>query len=371
MQRRTLAVPTLLLCATVPAVAQTFVVDAAGGGAFTSVAAAIAVVPDGAVLLVRPGGYAGFTLNGKGLTILADPGAALLSSITISGTSASQPVRVRGFTGNSAGVTVSSCTGPVHLQDIRPVPATPSPLAVTQCSQVLVERCDFHGPWSGGCVVVSNCAAVAFVETSIRAVIGMGLSATSSDVLLVDASVHGGTTVSMAVVGNGIDLGYVGTSSVRLLGTTSVSAGGSLHPAYLPVAIGGYGSVAIGPAAVAATFGASLSVTPAAEAALTVTGGALGTATGATLRGDAGALGVLVLGIPGPALPFAGQAGGVWVDPASAVTVAAGVFGPALAANVTLPPNPLLLAQSFAWQGLTWSPGSGFAASNPGWFTIR
>lgn len=59
--------------------AQTFVVDAAGGPGsnFTDIAAAVAAVPDGATLLVRPGSHGGFAIAGKGIALLAQPGAVV------------------------------------------------------------------------------------------------------------------------------------------------------------------------------------------------------------------------------------------------------------------------------------------------------
>ena len=52
--------------------AQTYVVDAAGGGNFTDLPQAIAAVPSGAVLRVRAGKYSTFVLAHKSLSILGD-----------------------------------------------------------------------------------------------------------------------------------------------------------------------------------------------------------------------------------------------------------------------------------------------------------
>lgn len=57
---KTTALPILpLLCALMPA--QTYVVAAAGGGNFTDLPQAVAAVPSGATLHVKPGNYTGFT----------------------------------------------------------------------------------------------------------------------------------------------------------------------------------------------------------------------------------------------------------------------------------------------------------------------
>ncbi|HEX6812687.1 MAG TPA: hypothetical protein VF384_13755, partial [Planctomycetota bacterium] len=102
---------------------QTYVVDAAGGPAanFTSIAAAVAAVPDGSVLVVRSGTYAGFTIDNKGLTVLADPGVVMqsLQSIAIQNTTATQGVVLRNLV-LSDGISCTSCAGPVLLDEIRP-----------------------------------------------------------------------------------------------------------------------------------------------------------------------------------------------------------------------------------------------------------
>jgi pectin methylesterase-like acyl-CoA thioesterase len=63
--------------------AQTFVVDAANGpGAhFTEITAALQAVPEGAVLRVRAGDYASFTIDGRSVTVLGEPGAVVRSLV--------------------------------------------------------------------------------------------------------------------------------------------------------------------------------------------------------------------------------------------------------------------------------------------------
>ena len=78
------------------AVAQTFVVDAGNGPGtnFTSIAAAVATVPEGATLLVRSGSYAGFAVT-RGVTILGDSGVAITGPVQVTATTALQPVTLR------------------------------------------------------------------------------------------------------------------------------------------------------------------------------------------------------------------------------------------------------------------------------------
>ncbi len=56
------------------ALAGVIVVDAAGGGSFTQIQQAINAAVDGDTILVKPGSYAGFSIDGKALTVVGDVG---------------------------------------------------------------------------------------------------------------------------------------------------------------------------------------------------------------------------------------------------------------------------------------------------------
>ena len=79
----------------------------------TDLPAAVASVPDGAVLLVRAGTYSSFTITAKGLTVLAEPATDVSGSIRVENTLAGQDVvlerlnhRVRAAVVNCAGTVV-------------------------------------------------------------------------------------------------------------------------------------------------------------------------------------------------------------------------------------------------------------------------
>src|SRR5262249_28568925 len=148
-----------LLLATV-ASAQTFVVDQANGPGtnFTTLVAAVAAVPDGAVLLVRPGTYAGFAISQKGLLVLADPGVTLSSDVTVSNTAPQQQTLLRGFVWTSNNVVsgpaflrLASCQGAVAVEAMStPTPnfacagaVFPCPKAVyaTACAALMFRSC--------------------------------------------------------------------------------------------------------------------------------------------------------------------------------------------------------------------------------------
>jgi hypothetical protein len=78
------AVLSLALCASLASsvLANTYIVDANGGGQFTDIQTAISAAQDGDVILVHPGQYASFTLD-KGLVIVGYGGVDTLGTTQI------------------------------------------------------------------------------------------------------------------------------------------------------------------------------------------------------------------------------------------------------------------------------------------------
>lgn len=124
-----LLAPVLL---SLPASAQAIhVVDAAGGGDFTSLLVAVQAAGDGDLLLVRAGLYiGGFTIDGRSLTIAAETGATprvvaaggggTPTHVTVSNLAAHQSVVLQGLELEVRnGLRVEDCAGPVLLQDCR------------------------------------------------------------------------------------------------------------------------------------------------------------------------------------------------------------------------------------------------------------
>src|SRR5262249_55453854 len=95
------------------------------------------------------------------------------------------------------------------------------------------------------------------------------------------------------------------------------------------------------------------------------------TATTATLRAPAGQLGALLLGFPMQPAALPGLVDEVWIDPASAVLLASGVFaGAPLTANVAVPNAALFLGTRLAWQGATFDATAGLQLGDPAAITI-
>jgi hypothetical protein len=352
-----------MLLLTTLGTAQTYIVDAAGGtgSQFTSIAAAVATVPSGAVLQVRAGTYAPFSIVGKGLSILGLGGVQISGTffapvtITVSGTSGSQSVVLRDLflsvpLGGPHRIDCNSCQGPVFIQRVGmdTTYGAAREIRAQLCSQVFVEA---SGPFasSQGGAGIDLLGSKAVIHSCVSQSGGAGLRANISQLQITDCTLGGLPTLSL------------NAATVRIAGTSTLLQG-------LGPTINGSGTVLVDPAVV--IMGTStVSYTVAGQSTVAATGGSLGTPVNATMRGPAGHLGVLYLGRLGPPQPLAGFQHDSWLAAGSGVAGALGVFGPPLTSSVLVPANPLLLGSLFVWQGATYDPVAGFAASIPALFT--
>lgn len=342
---------------------QTYVVAAAGGPGvnFTSIAAAVAAVPDGAVLLVRAGTYAGFAINSKGLTVLADPGVGVQGTIQIINTTATQAVVLRNLE-MIAFIDCLSCAGPVLLDQIGSVPTSGGLLWVRQCSQVMATSSVFRGGGTQSAVSVIS-SQLAFVNSSADVVApsygaGIWVNQSGSRVQVVSSVVQ--TMIGAAIA---VDVG----NDVRLLGSSTVTA----PPGPNNYAISSYLSTVRRASTVSlnGTVQASSMVTVDDES-LSGTGGALGGSVSATLNGANGNIALLVLGVTRTPLFLPGIIDSWWLDPAVSASVALAVQSGPLTATVPIPPTPALQGELFGFQGLFLTP-TGLSVSNPYRFVIR
>jgi hypothetical protein len=134
-----------------------------------------------------------------------------------------------------------------------------------------------------------------------------------------------------------------------------------------PFAISGSGTLRIDPGVAVTGPVTGVTVLPVPLPVVTANGGPIGTTATATMRGPAGHLGVLLLGVASAPVTLPGLVDDVWLAP-GAVSMAAGVFGAPLAAGVAVPGNPLLLGSRFGWQGVTLDPSGALALTNPSLF---
>jgi len=158
---RTWLTSLLVICgATLSAGAQqVHVVDAGGAGDFTAIQPAVDAAAAGDVLLIRGGSYAGATLSGKPLALIAEPDSTVevLTQIFIEGLPANtvcllSGIDVHGGDGASEpALLAEACAGTLWLQscEFRGSHATPGfaddGAIFDACADVVLLRSDFRG----------------------------------------------------------------------------------------------------------------------------------------------------------------------------------------------------------------------------------
>ena len=358
-----------LLAIGAAAAAQTFVVDASNGpGAnFTDLPAAVAAVPDGAVLDVRPGSYSPFAIASKGLSVIFQPGALVqgpvLTLVSVTGTSAQQTVLLRGLQVatyfGSGQVQFTNCQGLLLLEDFNHAVGSNPTLAATNCIQLHAVRCHFGDSQGFGSYNQLDHSSVVMCNSSFvgRSGPGSGLFTIACQLQLIDTSVAvSGFPSGPAISMQGGDLRMVGGSTYSFLSGFGIS---------------GTGTARIDPSV--ALFGGPPSISPSLQAtfptmpAVTATGGALGTSVTVDLRGPAGDFGALLAGLPGPPLSFPGIADPSWMLPGTEVVCASTILaaGTRLSIFVPVPNLASLRGTRIVWQGASFSAANGLQASNP------
>ncbi len=266
-----------------PLRADVIVVDGAGGGDFTTLAAAVAAASDGDTLLIRgPGPYFGSVFNaGKALEFIGEPGGvSFFGGIEIDNVPAGKRVVVRGLTmqaafGPHAGVWLHDNDGSVWIENCTAkggkgigqhhgcVSGVSHPggagLLVENSDAVVVVRCELTGgngddwwyqpPLStvnyrtdggpGARIVASNVALFESTLTAGHGGLGAalcgpdahggdGLSVAGAMLLISACAAAGGLPGSGAVATGGDGLVIDGASLVqRLGGTLSAGPGGT------------------------------------------------------------------------------------------------------------------------------------------------
>ena len=97
------------------------------------------------------------------------------------------------------------------------------------------------------------------------------------------------------------------------------------------------------------------------------TGGSLGASVTTTVRGPAGDVGALLVGLPGPPLQFPGFADALWLQPGteSVCTFAAFAAGTSLAATYAVPNLQVIRGLRLCWHGVSFGATNGLQVSNP------
>ncbi len=383
----------LLLAAGLPA--QTFVVDASNGAGahFTTIAAAASAVPDGATLLLRPGVYGPFQIQGKGLTLLGGPGvevanpSAPAGGVAIGPTSVAQPVVLRGITLTDMhqNLTVTDCAGLVVLEDIadgtRPAVFLPTLLTITRSPQVTMRGLNLAigSVWSVDSHIVIESSTILGVDAFYGGAPRSPREAVSlqgGSLQVTGCTLEGGHGDPMIFFGSNRGAIAASNAELRLRAPARLTAG---HSPNMPVAaaITGNGALRLDPAvvlvshaanAIAAGITVQVLTMPAVLATSASPGGTLQAAAASPIGGFV----ALILGLPGPPVQVFGIPEAFWIDPATAICPAFGVpqSGAPLTAAIPLPNQPGLLGARVAWQAVA-AEGAGLTASNPSIALVR
>ena len=378
--------------------AQTFVVDIANGpGAdFPTLTAAVAAVPDGAVLLVRPGAYAGFTLTARGLTVLADPGVDLTSPLVIGNTAPHQAIVLRGLVWPSAAairanafLELGQCQGPVLVEAcVTPdpylcfVPPCPAALVATACSQVLCQDCVFGGPsrLEATNAVFANCSLIdhdcLLCSSGSPNAPTRALQATDSVVQLRGCTVAGGNGSAYGPGGvpNGAGILLI-RSDLRLVGSSVSSGMGPLE--WGGNAIHG-SSAALRRDPTTVLTARSLPILNVADTVrampgLRSSGASLGGSVTAATETAVGDLVVLVVGFGGTPAMVPGFEDAFWLDPTAHSFFAVGVqqSGASVQGTISVPPAANLRGVWLLWHAACFGPVTGMQNSNPAVTLVR
>lgn len=371
--------------------AQSYVVDVNNGPGtnYTSIAAAVAAVPDGATLLVRPGDYGSFAIAGKGLTILGSGtvrvmGAAGSSAITVQSTNPTQRVVLAGLASLAAGTFLSAdnCLGPLLLEELSagyafPYPAAEAPPAVSlgQCHQVMlrdVVSAEGHLYSEAQDLALERCAftgvsAQVYVFTITRPA-KPGLILAAGTATIAASALTGGEgswiwAVGPVPAGPGISL----SASARVMGSSQIRAGAGYST--VP-AVSGAGVLRLDPATVVQPAGlpASLIVTVAPQPEVAGTSAPIGGTLSATAVAQGGQFVVLVHGLPWFPYAVAGIADPFWIDPL--FFAVAGFGTTTVTSTIAVPPAAGLRGITIAWQAVV-SSGGELIASNPSWTLVQ
>lgn len=353
-------------------VGQTFLVDANNGPGtqFTDLPAAVAVVPDGATLDVRPGNYSPFALQGRSLRILAVPGATVLTQFANTSASFSNlpptgTVLVKGlafarFPLGGSRISVSGCQGSVLLEDVTETGTLRLQIDIANSTHVQIRDA------TGVSTLVAANSNVVLVGGTY------GAAGFSNPPIAIDAS-NGSMQILDAVVSGSVSQGSILNAairlqggSLRLLGHTSLSPGLQVTAP----AVTGVGAVRIEPTVTltGASLPSSLHVLTATMVSLTAS--RQGNVVNANVQTTAGLLVATALSLPAGPSWLSGIADPIWLDGNALSFVGLGIANPTLTASVPVPPG-LSSSIRATFQAIAIDQTGLMQVSNPSFVILR
>ena len=357
----------------VAANAQTFVVDVNNGPGtdFTTMHSATATVPSGSVLLVRAGAYDGFTIDGKSMRVLAQPGVLLQPSqgnrIDIVNLAANQQVLISNFSCTSSpGVPAcevrgANCQGRILLDDwqlVAPLQSSFSVFEFSDCDQVVIRSLQrapgarASASFDQGNTVLEQCS------------FGFGFVWGLGDTIIVTGGTMQMTDCFADVQGIAPNHAvFLNNAALRVGGASDLTGAIGGAPQF---AIGGTGTVRVDPSV---TFG-SMAIAPSLAATTVampqVVSSFAGGQAQAVLDGPLQQLGALLVALPGPVSTLPGIVDAFWLDASSTLFLGFGVMAPGSPVTSSFPWNgsfgpgiPVI------WQGLSFDVVGGFQISPP------
>lgn len=386
--------------------AQTYVVDAGNGPGtqFTNLTAAVAAVPDGATLIVRPGAYGPIDLDGKGLTIVGGPGVQLNSILSpviqVKNLAAHQSFALRGASMGWAFQTwqahFANNAGRVLLEEFQYDNAAspylgsfgnppPSGIRVENCAQVFLHGCSVRAndavDASGSNVDIDGCQLAGTGTTVVvyhQPVFAgtPGLKLANCTVRMAASSVAGGPGAlpnmppSVAAA--------MSASSLFLGANSTLAAGTPIGFTTAVAAVAGAGTLVQDPLSTLVPTGGAAAVAGTVQAStrpwpsVTSSGGQLGANAQVAVRGAVGELAVLCVSFPGSAWSDPRVQGQIWLDSALLQVAALGVqgSGSSVTFNTGMPNTAALVGRPRAWQAVSWSSQFGMQASNASMFVL-
>ncbi len=354
-----------------PGVAQVFVVDIANGpGAdFTSIDAAVAAVPDDAVLQVRAGTYPAFAIRAKSLSVLCDPGVSVSSlfqqPVVVERLAAHQRVGIRGLSWSNAlgpgGMLCQDCAGSVVLDGCRADGTTSSSggyVRAVRCDALLLRASELQALSSG--------FAALDLEATDAEVSGGSLGGGSAAFVARGGSRLQITGAALRGPGFGLAVAHLDRSDCVVHGATLFEGAVAGWPAAL--AVDGTGRVVVDPDTQYRNvspplFGAGLVISMRSVPRLEASTGSAGGQAQATLAVPVGGFGALLVGMPTAPQIVSGLLDPVWLAP-GAVLVSMGP-APQVRGGYAVPPGSAVLGYPVGWQGAVIDAAGQLAVSNP------
>lgn len=348
----------LLIC-TAALPAQTFTVGGAGA-AYPDIATAVAAVPSGAVLDVRPGQYGPFTIDQKSITVLGGPGVEISSFVAVARVEnllAGQQVTLQGLLFRSAisnsRVFVLSNQGQIVLDGLTSANLGVE-LSVQDSEDVRIRRCIFQPAGPTPAIRARN-SSLRITNSTLDGRGGLGLENSTADLTDCMASAS------------------ILSPTVQLTNAHVTLRGACTLQAINFATINGSGSVRIDPqvtliSGTAPAIAAGIAVTARDLPAVAAVVGAAGQATSATLRGPSTGFGWLFAGLPGPrspiVLPTGADSDALDLLVGTQVLLAAGALATPISGSYVSPTLPSLLGLRITCQGLTLDSSNSLQISN-------